>query len=103
MELVGKALYALAALIRNSHDGQAQFFATDGVEIVTEMLSRHDAASILRKTLNLLHDIVDSGGYVEVRKLSQNVPTLLRVWRVGSILHRIAFYTNQGNDINICL
>lgn len=65
-ERVSKALYAVGALVRNSLSGQEQFFAAKGVEVLTEILGRHDSVPVLRKTLNLLHDLADTEADLEV-------------------------------------
>ena len=59
MDVVNKALYALGALIRNNDVGQEQFYAANGSNILTEILIEHDSASVIRKALNLMHDLAD--------------------------------------------
>ena len=65
-ELVSKAVYALGALIRNSHEGQSQFIAANGGEVLMELLLRHETLPVLRKTLNLIHDLADTEVSAEV-------------------------------------
>ena len=59
-EVVKKALYATATLIRNNHLGQQLFYNGNGVTILESLIAKPFNTPILRKALDLLHDLADA-------------------------------------------
>ena len=67
-----KALYVLSALVSSNHEGQHQFHSSKGVSVIRSLLSKELSTRQHRKVLNLITDLTDVDGEVEVsRRLSQ--------------------------------
>ena len=78
-----KALYALSSLISNNHEGHLQFYNAGGVAAIKHLLANAYSHSQLRKLLNLITNLMDVHGEVEVcpsaaksasRRLDQAIP-----------------------------
>ena len=59
-DVVKKALYATATLVRNNHLGQQLFYHGSGVKILESLIAKPFNTPILRKALDLLHDLADA-------------------------------------------
>lgn len=61
-----KALYALSTIIRNSHDGQSQFYSSRGLTVLAKLLGGDCSPRQLRGTLDLVTDLSATDASVEV-------------------------------------
>lgn len=61
-----KALYAVSALIRNSHDGQHRFYQEQGPKALVRLLEGDPSRRQLRKIVDLVKDLADAEAFVEV-------------------------------------
>ena len=62
-----KALYALSALISSNHEGQHQFYRSKGLTTIQELLALDLSTKQQRKLLNIVTDLTEVEGKVEVR------------------------------------
>lgn len=65
-----KALYAVSSLVRGSQEGQHQFYSGSGVRALRNVLADAPSSSQLQKTLDLITDLTDTHGEVEVSILA---------------------------------
>ena len=82
-----KALYAILALLSSNHEGQRQFYHGGGVKVLKALLSAEPGTRQLRKVLDIITDLTDALGKVEV-----GCDNLLK----ASCLHMIAHLPNES-------
>jgi hypothetical protein len=61
-----KGLYAISALVSSNHEGQRQFYRAGGVATIRRLLEADISTRQLRRALNLVTDLTDVEGDVEV-------------------------------------
>ena len=62
-----KALYVVSALVSSNHEGQQQFHSNSGVSVIRSLLAKELSTRQHRKVLNLITDLTDVDGEIEVR------------------------------------
>lgn len=65
-EVSEKALYAVSTLVSSNHEGQHQFYSAGGVATLRRLLEAEISTRQLRRVLNLVTDLTDVVGEVEV-------------------------------------
>lgn len=61
-----KALYVISALVSSNHEGQQQFYSSKGVAVIRSLLAKELSTRQHRKVLNLITDLTDVEGDMEV-------------------------------------
>ncbi len=74
-DALDKALYLISALVSSNHDGQHQFHSQNGVSVIRSLLSEELSARQHRKVLNLITDLTDVDGEVEVSSRPASHPS----------------------------
>lgn len=73
-----KALYVVSALVSSNHEGQHQFHSNKGVSVIRSLLSKELSTRQHRKVLNLITDLTDVDGEVEVSRRLSHFSSLWR-------------------------
>ena len=68
-EVSEKALYVISALVSSNYEGQQQFHSNKGVSVIRSLLANELSTRQHRKVLNLITDLTDVDGEIEVKCL----------------------------------